>query len=67
MHECTLILYAKATFLILNRLNNTIYKIYNSINNIKTLKFDLKTIIDQVQEFQLILHDIYTEEIVLSE
>jgi hypothetical protein len=28
---------------------------------------DLKTIIDQVQEFQLILHDIYIEEIVLSE
>jgi hypothetical protein len=38
MHECTLILYAKATSLILNRLNNTIYKIYNSINNIKTLR-----------------------------
>lgn len=60
MHECTLILYAKAISWILN-------KIYNSINNIKTLKFDLKTIIDQVQEFQFILHDIYTEEIVLSE
>jgi hypothetical protein len=28
---------------------------------------DLKNIIDQVQEFQLILHDIYIEKIVPSE